>query len=61
MKEYTEADLVSFGAYMVSRQRTKMILEHPGTRDEQKLETIRTVTDADIQNWKEVMKNIPFQ
>ena len=44
MAKYKTKDLVSFGNYLLS----------PNRMDNISKENLRTVTDADIQNWKEL-------
>ncbi len=56
MNTYTEAELVSFGNYLLSKEREKMLKENPAalSYDERK----RNVYDADLANWKESVKDI---
>ena len=41
---YTEADLVSFGNYVLSDERTKRVIHD---------DMFKAVSDADLANWKE--------
>ncbi len=50
-KLYTERDLVSFGLYMRSKQRERMLREHPEFDSASYEERSRRVYDADIENW----------
>ena len=56
MNTYTEAELVSFGNYLLSKEREKMLKENTAalSYDERK----RNVYDADLANWKESVKDI---
>ena len=45
MKNYTEADLISFGNYLLSIERVKQYFD--------KKESFYNVYDADLENWKE--------
>lgn len=47
---FSEADLVSFGEYILSEERSKMILNHPDIED-RSVEALKQVYDADIANW----------
>lgn len=47
MKQYTEADMVSFGKYLLSAKRKKSYAPGPT-----KKERLRSVNDVDIENWK---------
>jgi 3-dehydroquinate dehydratase len=47
IKQYNEADLVSFGAYLLSEERQSRISEV----------NKNNVTDADIANWKAEINN----
>lgn len=46
-KKYTEKDLVAFGLYMVSTERKKKVSKI----------NRRKVTDADVENFKEILKS----
>jgi hypothetical protein len=53
---YEESDLVSFGEYLLSQERTKLIKENEsGIPLEKRLED---VSHADLENWKEKQKTI---
>ena len=56
MNTYTEAELVSFGNYLLSKEREKMLKENTAalSYDERK----RNVYDSDLANWKESVKDI---
>lgn len=55
MENFTLTDLVSFGEYLLSKERKKMIQNHPikGGLSER----ISKVSDADIENWKHLKVN----
>ena len=50
MENFTLKDLVSFGEYLLSKERKKTIQNHPikGGLSER----LSKVSDADIENWK---------
>lgn len=51
---YTEKDLVSFGRYMVSKERKNRYKNHPAYPNNERLkERLREVNHADLCNWKE--------
>jgi hypothetical protein len=52
MKAFTLTDLVSFGEYLLSKERTKTVKSHPikGGLSER----LTKVSDADIANWKDL-------
>jgi len=52
MEIFTLTDLVSFGEYLLSKERKKMIQNHPikGGLSER----LSKVSDADIENWKDL-------
>lgn len=52
MKKYTEKDLVSFGSYLLSKEREKTIVHK---------EMINQVGHQDIENWKHLIQNIKNQ
>lgn len=55
--EYTEADLVSFGNYMVSEERRDLYATHPDYANiEMLVERLSQVHHADIENWKDKRK-----
>lgn len=47
---FTEKDLVSFGEYLLSQERTTMILEHPEFKD-RTADCLQSVYEADLANW----------
>lgn len=54
MEFYTEKDLISFGKYMVSKERKKRYKNHPEFPNNDRLkERLREVNHADLCNWKE--------
>lgn len=51
---YTEADMISFGNYLLSNDRYERLANHPEFPDKELLqERSKFVSDADISNWKE--------
>lgn len=52
--KFTEKDLVSFGNYLLSVERTMLVFSNPETSDEHKQESLMQVSDSDVQNWLEV-------
>ena len=48
---FTERDLISFGLYMTSEQRERMLREHPDFDSASYEERSRRVYDADVRNW----------
>jgi len=49
-KQFTEADLISFGQYLVSKERLEKIKEFEKD-DNVAMEVFHSVTDAAFQNW----------
>lgn len=50
-------NLVTFGNYLLSEERTESFRQNPLFKDELLLkERLSQVTDADIENWKEKQK-----
>ena len=47
-EQHTTADLVSFGNYLLSKERKKNLV-NPTNK--------RSVTDADLANWKQLQKD----
>jgi len=47
-KVFTEKDLVSFGNYLLSEKREKLLKNHGNLNDE----TVRMVHHSDLENWK---------
>ena len=52
MQHYTLTDLVSFGEYLLSKERTKIVKSHPIKGG--LCERLTKVSDADIANWKDL-------
>ncbi len=55
-KEYSEADMVGFGSYLLSDERRKLFMEHPDHDGDDRgvLEMrLSQVHHADLENWKE--------
>ena len=52
MGNFTITDLVSFGEYLLSKERTKTIQNHPTKSGLS--ERLKKVSDADIANWKDL-------
>jgi len=55
MKKKTK-DLVDFGNFLLSDERKKSKLSHPTFTDEQKKESLKQVSHADLCNWKDRIK-----
>lgn len=53
MKTFTQADLVSFGNYLLSDERKDLVLSNPSFSIEQARENLKEVSDADLANWGE--------
>ncbi|MGU3377636.1 hypothetical protein [Chryseobacterium sp. M5A1_1a] len=52
-KTYTEAELISFGKYLVSKGREDSITgDDKGKRKCSPIDKKREVYDADLENWK---------
>lgn len=49
---FEEKDLVSFGEYLLSEERTNMILDHPEFQD-RSTDALKDVYEADLANWAE--------
>ena len=47
---FTEQDLISFGQYLLSKERTNLIMNHEGFAGRE-IEALETVYEADIANW----------
>lgn len=52
MGNFTLTDLVSFGEYLLSKERKKTIQSHPTKGGLS--ERLKKVSDADIANWKDL-------
>lgn len=46
---FTKKEIVSFGNYLLSKEREDLVLSHPVLKDPTRL---REVSHADIENWK---------
>lgn len=53
---FEEKDLVSFGEYLLSDERTKIILENKELESEGK-DALKSVYHADLYNWMESKQN----
>lgn len=49
---YTEAELVTFGNYLLSKTRKKLYREHPDLEDKHLSERLSQVNHADLENFK---------
>jgi len=49
---YEEAASIRFGEYLLSEERSMLIVEHPGFDPESIPERYRMVTHADVCNWQ---------
>lgn len=48
---FNKTDLVKFGNYLLSEERKELIMSHPEKSDELKLESLKSVSHADIENF----------
>jgi hypothetical protein len=48
---FTREDLVSFGNYILSDARTEAKMQHPDFSQDQKEESLKKVSHADVSNW----------
>lgn len=53
---YEESDLVSFGEYLLSQERSELIKEN--VRQINVKERLEEVYHADLENWKEKQKTV---
>jgi len=54
-KQYSEADLISFGNYLLSNERTERISNHPDQGLKQHIQMrLQQVNHSDLHNWKDV-------
>lgn len=49
---YTKSDLISFGNYLLSKEREEMVTSKPERGIAECAIVIRQVSDADFENWK---------
>lgn len=62
MEKFTLEDLVSFGEYLLSQERTEGIIDHPNAAKMAPVEErLRLVYHSDIETWKEKKKEMPAQ
>ena len=62
MEKFTLEDLVSFGEYLLSQERTQGIIDHPDAAKMAPVEErLKLVYHSDIENWKEKRREIPAQ
>ena len=54
---FSEEDVLSFGQYMISEERSKSILEAEELTDEEKQEVLKSVTPFDYNNWIKIVIN----
>lgn len=51
---FNKSDMISFGEYMVSEERTQWIINHPDAATMPPVDDrLKQVHDADYQNWLE--------
>jgi hypothetical protein len=51
---FNKKDLISFGQYLLSEERTEKIVNHPeASKMAPVVERLKEVHDADYQNWQE--------
>ena len=53
---FDSRDLISFGAYMISKEREDFIKNHPEIEEEFKSECLTSVTKFDFANWISLYK-----
>lgn len=61
MATYTEQQLISFGEYLLSKERKDNLEKHPTLGETNISKRLETVSDADIENWKEKAKIIDIK
>lgn len=55
-KTYTEAELVEFGKFLLSKEREELVFQDKKSADEFKT-SISQVSDADLRNWQNKKEN----
>lgn len=55
---YEESDLVSFGKYLLSKDRLERIMTTDTGNSHELLERLGEVYHADLENWKEEQKKV---
>ena len=54
---HSKEELISFGEYMVSNERTKNVIDHPDAKHMAPVEDrLKQVHDTDYHNWLELTK-----
>jgi len=48
---FTREEMVSFGNYLLSDARTEAKMQHPEFNKEQKEDSLKNVSHADVRNW----------
>jgi len=54
---FNKKDLIQFGNYLLSDERTELVMSRPQKRDDEKRESLKLVSHADIENFLEKKKN----
>jgi len=49
---YTDKDMVSFGEYLLSKERRDILKSHPEFEDDRFMERYSQVSHADFENWR---------
>lgn len=49
---YNKKDMVSFGNFLLSQERTKSVTDHPDLPEEILQDRLASVSHADFTNWK---------
>jgi hypothetical protein len=52
---FSEKDLISFGLFLLSEDRKKLLKKHPDFSSESFKERKRKVYDADLANWQHTL------